>query len=89
MAILQNKLGDTPLHNAAWKGHADIVEALLERGQSNVALFETTDSHPVPSSSNVHAVSEILLDGCACDHHVISCDIMNSRAGQYLTISMT
>jgi len=28
----QNKLGDTPLHNAAWKGHADIVEALLERG---------------------------------------------------------
>ena len=47
VAILQNKLGDTPLHNAAWKGHADIVEALLERGQSSVALFETTDSHPV------------------------------------------
>lgn len=29
---LQNKLGDTPLHNAAWKGHADVVAALLERG---------------------------------------------------------
>lgn len=29
---LQNKLGDTPLHNSAWKGHADIVAALLERG---------------------------------------------------------
>ena len=28
----QNKLGDTPLHNAAWKGHADIVELLLEKG---------------------------------------------------------
>ena len=28
----QNKLGDTPLHNAAWKGHADIVEMLLEKG---------------------------------------------------------
>ena len=29
----QNKLGDTPLHNAAWKGHADIVEMLLEKGK--------------------------------------------------------
>lgn len=28
----QNKLGDTPLHSAAWKGHADIVKILLERG---------------------------------------------------------
>lgn len=28
----QNKLGDTPLHNASWKGHADIVEMLLEKG---------------------------------------------------------
>ena len=29
----QNKLGDTPLHNAAWKGHVTIVEMLLEKGQ--------------------------------------------------------
>ena len=29
---LKNKLGDTPLHNAAWKGHPEIVEMLLERG---------------------------------------------------------
>ena len=28
----QNKLGDTPLHNAAWKGHAAIVAMLLEKG---------------------------------------------------------
>ena len=28
----QNKLGDTPLHNVAWKGHADIVEMLLGKG---------------------------------------------------------
>ena len=32
LSSLQNKLGDTPLHNAAWKGHADVVGALLERG---------------------------------------------------------
>ena len=30
--FVQNKLGDTPLHNAAWKGHADVVQALLEKG---------------------------------------------------------
>ena len=29
---VQNKLGDTPLHNAAWKGHAEVVAALLEKG---------------------------------------------------------
>ena len=28
----QNKLGDTALHNAAWKGHVGIVELLLEKG---------------------------------------------------------
>ena len=28
----QNKLGDTPLHNAAWKGDSVIVELLLEAG---------------------------------------------------------
>jgi len=29
---VQNKLGDTPLHNAAWKGHAVVVSLLLEKG---------------------------------------------------------
>jgi ankyrin repeat protein len=28
-----NKMGDTPLHGAAWKGMADIVGVLLENGQ--------------------------------------------------------
>ncbi|OXB81721.1 UNVERIFIED_CONTAM: hypothetical protein H355_010282 [Colinus virginianus] len=28
----QNKLGDTALHAAAWKGYADIVEMLLAKG---------------------------------------------------------
>ena len=27
----QYKLGDTPLHNAAWKGHTAVVEVLLEK----------------------------------------------------------
>ena len=31
-SLFQNKLGDAPLHSAAWRGHAKIVEMLLERG---------------------------------------------------------
>ncbi|KAI8774742.1 osteoclast-stimulating factor 1, partial [Biomphalaria glabrata] len=27
-----NKLGDTPLHSAAWKGHAEAVKMLLDKG---------------------------------------------------------
>lgn len=30
--LLQNKLGDTALHSAAWKGHAEAVQMLLEKG---------------------------------------------------------
>ncbi|XP_075535954.1 osteoclast-stimulating factor 1-like [Dermacentor variabilis] len=29
---VQNKLGDTPLHSSAWKGHSDIVRMLLVAG---------------------------------------------------------
>lgn len=29
---VQNKLGDTALHNASWKGHAEVVALLLEKG---------------------------------------------------------
>ena len=25
-------MGDTPLHSAAWRGHSDVVEMLLENG---------------------------------------------------------
>jgi ankyrin repeat protein len=35
---VQNKLGDTPLHNAAWKGHAEVVALLLEKGMIIIAL---------------------------------------------------
>ena len=31
--IFQNKLGDTPLHSAAWRGHADAVQLLLDNGK--------------------------------------------------------
>jgi len=31
-SVKQNKLGDTPLHSAAWRGYPKIVEMLLEKG---------------------------------------------------------
>lgn len=31
--MFQNKLGDTPLHAAAWKGYSDIVEMLLNKSK--------------------------------------------------------
>lgn len=30
--LLQNKLGDTPLHSAAWRGHPEAVKLLLDKG---------------------------------------------------------
>ncbi|KAL6052994.1 hypothetical protein STEG23_023165 [Scotinomys teguina] len=32
LGLTKNKLGDTALHAAAWKGYADIVQLLLEKG---------------------------------------------------------
>ncbi len=37
--IGQNKLGDSPLHSAAWKDHEDIVKLLLEKGDNNNEYF--------------------------------------------------
>lgn len=37
--LLQNKLGDTPLHAAAWKGYSDIVEMLLNKSKFNVVCL--------------------------------------------------
>lgn len=33
ISVFQNKLGDTALHAAAWKGYADIVELLLKKSE--------------------------------------------------------
>jgi len=40
MFVDQNKLGDTPLHSAAWRGHPEIVEMLLEKGTRCVLCGE-------------------------------------------------
>lgn len=39
--LSQNKLGDTALHAAAWKGYEDIVEILLGKGTAflNIPRF--------------------------------------------------
>ncbi|GFS62803.1 integrase catalytic domain-containing protein [Trichonephila clavipes] len=45
-----NKLGDTPLHSCAWKGHSEIVRMLLEKGadptlrnSENKSAFDITN----------------------------------------------
>lgn len=37
--VFQNKLGDTALHAAAWKGHSDIVEMLLKKSEWRDSCF--------------------------------------------------
>lgn len=38
--MFQNKLGDTPLHAASWKGYSDIVEMLLNKSEyTSMLLF--------------------------------------------------
>lgn len=36
--ISQNKLGDTPLHSAAWKNHAEAVKLLIQKGMVHNVL---------------------------------------------------
>lgn len=35
--VFQNKLGDTALHAAAWKGYADILEMLLQKSEWQIS----------------------------------------------------
>ena len=45
---VQNKLGDTPLHGAAWKNARDVVEMLLEKGLPlPSSFFYLTYNHPL------------------------------------------
>lgn len=46
---VQNKLGDTPLHNAAWKGHAEVVELLLEKGMPLLSTLHRVVTRPTHS----------------------------------------
>ena len=58
----QNKLGDTPLHNAAWKGHAAIVAMLLEKGELYNTIhdpLDTFDPPPPPLSALTGARKDI------------------------------
>ena len=43
--FVQNKIGDAPIHSAAWRGHADVVKILLEHGEflENDYLFSSPD----------------------------------------------
>lgn len=54
----QNKLGDSALHAAAWKGHAEIIELLLEKGAMLCLHI------PIPDIPSTH--TRFLTHRCQC-----------------------
>lgn len=69
--------GATPLHHAAWKGHHEVVDALLELGanvnhHSSNTHYGGTPLHAA-AHGNQKAVAERLLQAGA-DLHAISCN---------------
>lgn len=51
---VQNKLGDTALHNAAWKGHAEVASLLLDKGKPILPAC-------LPACLKVHVNEQVLL----------------------------
>ncbi|KAI8620739.1 hypothetical protein BC830DRAFT_1058902, partial [Chytriomyces sp. MP71] len=49
---LQNKLGDTPLHNAAWGGHTAAVSLLLQHPEIRVDLKNNDGATPRSLAKN-------------------------------------
>jgi ankyrin repeat protein len=69
--------GTTPLHCAAWKGHVEIVEILLDAGAEIDALNQDAHYGGTPLHAAAHgnqkAVVEVLLKRGA-DFKVVSCN---------------
>jgi ankyrin repeat protein len=69
--------GSTPLHCAAWKGHAEAVARLLERGADPNAQSENSHYGGTPlhaaAHANQRAIVASLLDARA-DPNAISCN---------------
>jgi ankyrin repeat protein len=62
---IRDKEGSTPLHCAAWKGHVDVVTALLNAGAGINAVnqnghYGTTPLHAA-AHGNQRAVAELLI----------------------------
>ena len=54
---VQNKLGDTALHAAAWKNHADVAKAIINRGaQLNVTNNENKTPQNLARDADVAAL---------------------------------
>lgn len=43
----RNKLGDTPLHSAAWGAHPDAIAHLLAAGMLKAAVFQAVGQIPI------------------------------------------
>ena len=58
--LSKNKLGDTPLHNAAWKGHSDIVAMLLDKG-ANTTIRNNENQIPYDLAVKNPEVGRLLM----------------------------
>jgi ankyrin repeat protein len=73
----QDADGSTPLHCAAWKGHAEVAKLLLDAGadvnaQNSNGHYGGTPLHAA-AHGNQRAVAELLITHGA-DLHAVSCN---------------
>ncbi|VDK47145.1 unnamed protein product [Gongylonema pulchrum] len=63
LVILLNKIGDTALHAASWKGHLDCVKTLLEHG-ANALVHNNERKQPIDVASDPQIRALIKLSMC-------------------------
>jgi ankyrin repeat protein len=74
---VRDKDGSTPLHGAAWKGHAAVAALLLDAGAAVNARSQNEHYGDTPLHAAAHgnqrAVAELLIDRGA-DVNAVSCN---------------
>ena len=57
----QNKLGDTPLHGAAWGGHVEVIKLLLAKGiDASITNKEGQTPYMLAKTTEAAALLQVL-----------------------------